>query len=449
MRKRTVLSIIFTFLITLISNKFWLVMTDGHTSFKFDIFVIIIVLSFLLFYKLTDYIADFKTVLGKSRIDIIFLTIFFIFLFIPMSHINKSDISEQENRYLTKFKPFIINGKINFAFGDNFENWFNDRFCFRQTFINIHNSILPEKMPENGILDDTTGFTYTNNLFKHDDINTIQTNLKSLYKFDSFCKKHNIKLYTLIVPSKADIHETKLAAKRISVKEQNKKHEDFIKYIKQVQAENKIKVIYPYEEMKKASKKNLMFFKTEHHWTDDGAFVGYKALMKEIKKDFPDIKILEKNDFNKFYDKNVRGDWYRNFDYGQDCKRLALTERLCKKYHTQEYVYYKHKQYDSLHQDESDIPFHKTKTYYYPLGANYRVIQLGTSQNENLTEFIPFTFKNTKRIRNNNVKQLPEQEVFKIMKYYEKEMLDYKPDIIVFCITTGNIKSLHNLFEKD
>ena len=71
-------------------------------KFDFKLFVIILILTFLLSYKLSDYVADFKSVKEKSRIEILFLTIFFIFLFIPMSNINQGDISKNENRTLAK-----------------------------------------------------------------------------------------------------------------------------------------------------------------------------------------------------------------------------------------------------------------------------------------------------------------------------------------------------------
>ena len=74
---------------------------------------------------------------------------------------------------------------------------------------------------------------------------------------------------------------------------------------------------------------------------------------------------------------------------------------------------------------------------------------MGTSQNENLSEFIPFTFNSVKRLRNNNVQGIKTSEEFKIMKYYEKEMLDYAPNIIIFCITYNNIPELHKIFNKE
>lgn len=102
-------------------------------KFEFELFVIITVISFLVLWKIVNYISNFKTIKQASRLDIIFLTLFFIILFIPMSHISKKDISTQENRTLTKWSGLITpNGEINFEFGKNFNEWYNDRFNFRE-----------------------------------------------------------------------------------------------------------------------------------------------------------------------------------------------------------------------------------------------------------------------------------------------------------------------------
>lgn len=417
-------------------------------KFDFKIFVIIIVLTYLLAYKLTNYIADFKTIENKSRIEIIFLSIFFIFLFIPMSHISQEEISKQENRYLAKWQPIVNeNGELNFDFGKNFNDWFNDRFCLRKNFINFNNSIkiLFTSKCEKGFLDKNTYTTYPNWSFGHHDIELIKDNFKALYQFNDYCKKNNIKLYTLIVPQKADVHPTKY-----NFIQDDYKHDAFLNYVKELQQENKIKIIYPYEKIREeAQAGKIMYFKTEHHWTDEGAFVGYQELMKSINKDYPDIKVLTKNDFNIFSDKKIRGDFGRYFGYGQDCWRMGISEIICKKYHNFDYNYFKHKDFENLDENIINIEYHYGKLYQYNKGANHRIIQLGTSQNENLTEFIPFTFKAVKRLRNNNVKGIKFEDEFKIIKYYQEEILEYNPEIIIFCITYGNIKELHNLFTME
>lgn len=414
--------------------------------FNFEIFVIILVLSFLLIYKISDYVADFSTIKHKSRIDIIFLLIFFTFLFIPMSHINQDKISKQENRTLAVWQPFIKkNGEINFNFGKDYEKWFNDRFNLREFFVNTNNFILFSFNHKNdkGIMDKKTGHLYNNMEFNLASKNRIKNNIKELYKFNDFCRKNNIKLYTLIVPSKGVIYPSEY---NYYLSKSN--HIDFISFVAKSNEENKIKIIYPYNEMKQASVDNFMFFKTEHHWTDDGAFIGYKALMKEIKNDFPDINIVNENDFNYFYNKKIRGDWGRTFGTGQTCWRLGLSSNICDDWHKTDYRYYKHKDFNNLKQEMQNIDYHRNKTYFYDKGSNYRVVLLGTSQSENLTEFIPFTFKNVKRIRNNNVKKIEPKNEFKIMKYHKEEILEYKPNILIFCITYGNFFALNNLLKE-
>lgn len=422
---------------------------NARTAIKFDfkVFVIILILTYLLAYKLSNYVADFKTVKGKSRIEIIFLTIFFVFLFIPMSNISQENISKQENRTLAQYKPFINqDGEINYDYGKNFNEWFNDRFYLRQKFVNFRNSftMFITNKCEKGIFDTDTKTMYPNWSFGHIDIKTVKTNFSALYELNQFCKKHGIKLYILIVPQKADIQTTKYNF----IKDTNK-HEDFLNYISELQQENNLKIIYPYYRMREAvSNGKLLYFKTEHHWTDDGAFIGYQELMKVISNDYPNIKILNANDFDYFYNKNVRADFFRDFNFGQDCWRMGISTSVCKKYHQYDYTYYKYKDFDNLKTTIINTEHHFGKLYDYDKGTNYKVIQLGTSQNENLTEFIPFTFKHVKRLRNNNVQGIKAEEEFKIIKYYKDEILEYKPNIIIFCITYNNISELHKLFEE-
>ena len=420
----------------------------ARMDFDFLVFGIILILVYLLAYKLSNYVAEFNTIKGKSRVEVIFLTVFFVFLLIPMIHMNKDDISPQENRTLAKWKPIIAeNNTINFEFGNNFNEWFNDRFNLRQAFVNLRSYItmIVANKCEKGVFDNKTKTIYPKWSFGHIDIDIIKYNIKALYDFNNWCHKHNIKLYILIVPNKADIHTT-----RFDYINDDYKHKAFVDYISEINYENEIKVIYPYSAMLNAvNNGKQLYFKTEHHWTDDGAFVGYNELMKMIVKDYPDVRVLNSNDFNYTYNNMVRGDFWRDFGNGQDCWRIGISDLTCSMYHHYDYTYYKHKDFDNLNETIINTKYHFGKIYHYNGGANYRVIQLGTSMNENLTEFIPFTFRDVKRIRNNNVKDLNEKEEFKIMKYYEKEMLAYKPDIIIFCITYEDIRSLHNLFNRE
>ena len=70
-------------------------------------------------------------------------------------------------------------------------------------------------------------------------------------------------------------------------------------------------VVYPLAELQEGAKENFVFFKTEHHWTEWGAYLGYRKLMQTIAKDFPAVGAVGEDAYDIFYKRRVRGDWDR------------------------------------------------------------------------------------------------------------------------------------------
>ena len=62
-------------------------------------------------------------------------------LFLPMLHISDAKTSSQEKRVLATKPSIIIDNDINEKFGTQFNEWFNDRFFGRDTFIKIFDTI--------------------------------------------------------------------------------------------------------------------------------------------------------------------------------------------------------------------------------------------------------------------------------------------------------------------
>ena len=287
-----------------------------RTAIKFDfkLFVIILILTYLLTYKLSNYVADFKSVKEKSRIDIIFLTIFFIFLFIPMSHINQDEISKQENRRLAKCQPFITqNGEINYDFGKNFNEWFNDRFYLRESFIK-HNDfklIFSSNWQTKNVIKGKNNWlflgwnesieSYSNiKLFSQEELDSITSYLSSI---NNYCKKNNKKFYFFIAPDKSKIYE-EFYPDRIKKISKISKTEQLIEYLNN---NSDIKVIYPQTKLIQHKKEGLLYYKSDTHWNLLGAYYGYEELMKNILSDFPTIDTYKTN---KFIEETHNGDLY-------------------------------------------------------------------------------------------------------------------------------------------
>ncbi len=417
---------------------------------KFDlkVFLIIGILSFLLFLKLTSYLADFKINKNVSRLDIIFLAICAALLFIPMFNINQDVKSGQENRNLAEWKPlFNKDNSINFNFGKDYESWIADRFGMRSLLISEYQrfqyaTVSRYYKTSKAYLDKKTNWEFKLPLIANP-LTSKQTDeiIDGLIEFDNFCKKNNIKLYLLVVPKKEYIYmqETFLPQNNT---------DNFKDPVEKIKEKTSIPVIYPFKELKEASKKDYVFFKTDHHWTDWGAYTGYKALMKEIKKDYPYLKEVKQEDFNISQNNLIRFDWERDFGIGHT-NRILLNRSKALKILDTKYNYYTHKDEKNMKKTVLDVSKLRKKSFEYKNGADLEVWMTGTSQNEDLTEILPYTFKNTIYLRLNNVKDIPGSDEFKILKRLKKNILDYKPDIIVLCITAGNLRALKNLASED
>ncbi|MBR2526652.1 hypothetical protein IKE67_09330 [bacterium] len=413
-----------------------------------DIFILIsiIILTFLLSYKLTSYLANFKNIQKQSRIEIMFLIIFLIFLFIPMSHINQDEKAKGENRYLAKLKPFIENNQINYNFGKEFNEWFNDRFALRKELISV-NSFLSCTL--NQICETKTG-----KLYKQFNITTDVAYLgltkerynsgdeivyaENLSKFNEYCNKNKIKLYILIVPRRADFFNYKFPD--ITTPESDK-GEEIIEYIKQ---NTDVKIVFPKQAMLEANKQTPVFYKTDHHYSKKGAYVCYRELMKTVQKDFPNVKILEESTMTTYYDKRVKYWWNAEFTEGQGLMQLKLPKFINKKVLDTDFLYYKNPD-ESKMQTGSFTPLKDLcgfdEEFYYPDGSNLRTMLIANSFGRNLVEFLPYSFKHTIRLYDN----------YRNLNFYTYEPLikAYKPDIIIMNFSTVYMPKLTGMYDNN
>ncbi|MCR4881479.1 MAG: hypothetical protein K6A44_05965 [bacterium] len=443
MKKRALISIFLTIGAILATYNVW-----HHESVL--IFISIMVLSFLFAYKITDYIADFKTVKNNSRIDIVLLLIFFILLCIPASHIQKAQKTKRENRYLAPKTSLIKQKKLNLNFGTEFNNWFNDRFNLRSKMIAL-NTIINCTLNANYCGNKTVTFYKKGNLLyrngyyfgltkpqknEQEILAAYASNLNTLQKF---CDDNGIKLYFLVIPRQSDFFNYPLADKR---NYEPDFAEEIVDYLK---ANTKTNIIYPKEALKIANKQTPVYFKTDHHWTKKGAYVGYNELMRQVKKDFPSVPILEESSLEKYYDNRVSEHWGKEFNNGQTFKQLGLPKSYAKKILDTPYLYYKNPYEEKLQIGGNFAPIpeigkhdEQDNLFYCPDGLNKKVMIIGNSFAANLVEFLPYSFKYTARYYDN----------YRYMNFevYEDVFKEYKPDILILNVTSLYIRALLNLY---
>lgn len=301
--RRLIISIILTLLLTSWGHRLYL--TD--VGFDYKLFIIIITLSYMICYKLVQYLARFKIVENNSRIDIVFVVCVVAFMFVPVLHINRDEISVQENRSLAKYVPLIDDetGLINYNFGKDFENWFNDRFFGRRQFIKNSKTIdmlINNELKNFDAMAGKENWLFTKRwnsedmfrnkyLFDDEELAKIKFRLENL---QSWLAKQNIKLYLMLVPDKERVYGEFYPDGYVKLNEQAKIEQAY-EFLKN---ETDIPVVYPIKALEKAKQKYLVYYKTGTHWNHRGAYAAYLEMMKMLKKDFPTLKILSEADFN-------------------------------------------------------------------------------------------------------------------------------------------------------
>ena len=323
---KILISIIFTAIILFFSHFIWLETEGSYTSFKFDVFFIILVLSFALFYKISKYIIEFKTVKNCSKADIFLLAIFFIFLFLPMSNINKGEVSETENRNLAKWKRFINDdGTLNLAFGVNFEKYFNDRFFLRDALVTVYQYIYfinNTYQTKSFMIDKVSGFCFSKiqnsekiylktDVFTEQELKIIKDNFKKIAKL---YKQNDIDLYVVLENDKESLYpeyypKFYLPKKGVSRLEQLEGA---------LQGIDNLTIIVPsYDLMKAKEQGTQIFLKTD---TQNGphdkniykmqtlaSLIQYEAIVKGLSKKYQSLKPIERSRYKKEFKKDFSG----------------------------------------------------------------------------------------------------------------------------------------------
>lgn len=407
------------------SGKIWYVITGN-------------LLFFSLIYRLLSCVRGG----GIEKVDYLFLAIFFPMLFIPMIGISDAVRSVRESRTLAK-KPALKDlFKEKSDYGRRYENWFNDHFCGRVPLINLHDvlrnklSLLIQGKSVFYIKENRWDFlTYPLKLDYEPSL--LHSIPKNILEMNQFCVQNGIKLYILEVPSKEIIYK-EVVKKYYGFNEKKEmKASHTQETIRNEVRKHQIPYIYPYKALRDAAKSDFVFFKWTHHWTDWGAFIGYRELMKEINKDFPDMPVTSLDDYTKFRCTAIRDGYLDNFrDPGWQLSENLNYEETQE---APEYIYYDHKNGNEITCKAEEF----IRDFAYPKGK-YKIMLIGTSQNDNLNHFLPYSATQTKYVRLNK-KPIKAAEQFKILKLYKKEIIAFKPDILILSISTADFHQLRKL----
>lgn len=200
--------------------------------------------------------------------------------------------SEEENRNLTGRPEFSISSLLSGEYIKKYESYISDQFPGRGFFVNTKAKVdkLMGKSESNDVF-----IGKNNQLIEDFEERSKEETDEKVLTVNEFVKKHeNINTNFMLIPTATEILKEKLP-KYAPVDSQL----EYMKYI-QGKLSSNIKFINPYDALLN-NKDKYLYYKTDHHWTSQGAYIAYvefcKAVGLEPKKEEEfDIELVA-NDF--------------------------------------------------------------------------------------------------------------------------------------------------------
>ena len=196
---------------------------------------------------------------------IIFMTVWILLVVLNFIIPTKS-FSEQENRYMAKFPKFTFENLVSGKYSEELNDYINDYFVFRNAWLKTKSftELALGKKENNGVYIGKNGFLFEKFEFGEEELKNVKSTLKSM---NNLTNKIDIPIYFALVPNSIYINSDKLPD-NVEVDNQ----EEIIDRIYE-NTQNTINI--DTVDILKENKENYIYFKTDHHFTSDGAYLVY------------------------------------------------------------------------------------------------------------------------------------------------------------------------------
>lgn len=192
----------------------------------------------------------------------------------------KAESSVNEKRTLAKPPKLSISAVMDGTFEKGVEDYLNDHFPMRDGWVSIesYTALWTGRNGENGVYKGLDGYLINTPVMYDWSKHASETFNKNIDAICSFAAKTDIPLTLMIIPSSGSVMEEKLP----------KNHEPYpddelIDAAAKMTAGKNIDFVDIRGRLKNAKASNQLYYKTDHHWTSDGAYEAYAMLEPDAK----------------------------------------------------------------------------------------------------------------------------------------------------------------------
>ena len=213
-----------------------------------------------------------------------------------------------------------------------FEKYYNDSFGLRESLIRWNNRLrlyLFDESPLRGVRVGRDGWLFYANEWALEDYENIlpytpqdlDTITKILEARRDWLERRGIKFFVIVAPDKHTIYDEYLPPAIHKIGRESR--------LDQVAARLKlapgIEFIDTREALFRAKSSQRLYHRTDTHWNDYGAFVGYLELMERIAGYFPNVRKLSLDDFTVSVAEGDGGDLAGMLSLGDLIKEERIT----------------------------------------------------------------------------------------------------------------------------
>ena len=232
---------------------------------------------------------------GKLRFAPAVLFVAFVFgLAIWFLLSPKADYSSSEKRYLQKFPETNADTVLSGKFGEDFEKYFADHFPQRNMWVgmNAYYTLGTGINGQNGVYNGADGYLINRPVDKE---NYIKKNIRVLAEFKE--KIGDIPMTVMLAPSTGYVVSDKLPLIHDSYND-----DTYFEESAKTLSESGVNFVDLRETFKqKYSEGEQLYYRTDHHWTTDGAYEGYVKLCEKLGVEPAGRDSFAKTSYGGFY----------------------------------------------------------------------------------------------------------------------------------------------------
>ena len=303
----------------------------------------------------------------KRKVQYLTIILFLIFIFglaIGNVFIADKSFSANENRYLASMPEISLDNIFNNDFDEEFDTYFNDQFIFRDQWIMLKS--LYQQVTLN-IANNEVYYAKDQNLISQElsyNEALVENNIKYINNFVSQYHKVNF----MLIPTAALINKNLLPMFSYNY--------DQLAVINQAYSNIEANNINLVDSL---LKEDDIYFKTDHHWNEKGARIGYEAICDHVLNKEPNNfnYQLVADDFKGTLLSRAGTFWYE----GDNIYHIEPENSI----QVEMQIDQDEKTYDSIYVDEALDT--KDKYTYYE-GGNHAYVKINTSLNNGKKAFI-------------------------------------------------------------